>query len=86
MLLRGKLAKFLVKADPSIYREYVTTLKNGLPILYVKLTKVLYGTLRAALLFYKKLRGNLEDIAFVINIYAPCVKNRMVNGSHVTVI
>ena len=55
MLLRGNLAELMVKVDPSMYREYVTTSKKGVLMLYVKLDKAMYGMLRAALLFYKKL-------------------------------
>ena len=60
MLLCGELAELLVKVDPSLYRNYVITSKQGVPMLYVKLTKSLYGMLRSAMLFYKKLRGHLE--------------------------
>ena len=46
-------------------RKYVTTGPNGEPILYVRLLKALYRLLRLALLFYKKLRGNLENMGYV---------------------
>jgi hypothetical protein len=42
--------------------------------------KALYGTLQSALLFYKKLKKDLEGIGFKINPYDPCVANRTVNG------
>ena len=58
MLLRDRLAEFMVKVDPSLYQKYVTTLKKGVQMLYVKLTKALYGLLLGALLFYKKMRGD----------------------------
>ena len=51
----------------------MTTLKKGVPMLYVQLSKALYGMLRAALLFYKKLRSDLENMGFKINPYDPCV-------------
>ena len=41
--------------------------------------------LKAALLFYKKPRRELEDMGFVINPYDPCVANKMVDGSQMTV-
>ena len=53
--------------------------------LYVKLNKALYGLLRAALLFYKKLRRELKAMGFVVNPYDPCVANRMVNRKQQTV-
>ena len=42
-------------------------------------------TLRLALLFYKQLRGDLENMGFEINPYNPCVANKMINGSQMTV-
>ena len=80
MLLRGKLAEMMVRIDPALYREYVTYSANGVPMLYVRLSKALYGMLRAALLFYKRLRSTLEEMGFEINPYDPCVANKMVNG------
>ena len=60
MKLRGKIVELLVQLEPTMYQKYVTTGPNGEPILYVRLLKALYGLLRLALLFYKKLRGDLE--------------------------
>ena len=85
MLLRGKLAEMMVRIDPVLYRQYVTYSKNGIPMLCVRLTKALYGMLRAALLFYKKLRGDLELTGFEVNPYDPCVANMQVDGSQLTV-
>ena len=53
---------------------------NGVPILYVRLSKALYGMLRAALLFHKRLQSTLEDMGFEVNPYNPCVANMMVDG------
>ena len=85
MLLRRKMVKLLVKLQPELYRKYVITSKNGEPMLYVKLLKALYGLLRSALLFYKKLAGDLVNMGFEINPYDPCVANKEVNGSQMTV-
>ena len=46
----------MVRIDPSLYRKYVTYSAKGTPMLYVRLSKALYGMLKAALLFYKRLR------------------------------
>ena len=54
-------------------------------MLYVRLSKALYGMLRAALLFYKILRSDLENMGFKINPYDPCVANKMVNGHQMTI-
>ena len=44
---------------------------NGAPMLCVRLSKALCGMLRAALLFYKRLRSTLEDMGFEVNLYNP---------------
>ena len=85
MLLRGKLSEFLVKVNPSLYRKYVITLKQGVPMLYVKLTKALYGILRSAMLFYNNIRGHLEGKGLKVNPYEPCVANKMVGGYQIIV-
>ena len=59
---------------------------KGAPILYVKVNKALYGLLRLALDFYLKFRGKLEEKYYVSNRYDPCVADKMINGSHHTVI
>ena len=85
MLLRGKLAEMMVRIDPSLYRQYITYSNKGIPMLYVRLNKALYGMLKAALLFYKRLRRWLEDSGFEVNPYDPCVANKIVNGSQITI-
>ena len=85
MLLRRKLAEMMVRIDPALYREYVTYSANGVPMLYARLSKALYGMLRAVLLFYERLRSTLEDMGFKVNPYNPCVANKMVEGGQITV-
>ena len=85
MVLKGRLAELMVQVAPNLYRKYVTVDKRNVPILYVKIQKALYGLLRSALLFYKKLVGDLEGNGFVLNPYDPCVANKMINGAQMTV-
>ena len=54
-------------------------------MMYVRFIKALYGMLRAALLLYKILRSDLENMVFKINPYDPCVVNKMVNGHQMTI-
>ena len=75
----------MVRIDPSLYREYITYSDKGVPMLYVRLNKALYGMLRAALLFYKRLRRWLEDVGFKVNPYGPCVANKIINGTQITI-
>ena len=64
MLLKGKLAELMVQIYPKMYQKYVITSSKGEPMLYVQLSKALYGLLQSALLFYKKLQTELEDFGF----------------------
>ena len=75
----------MVQVDPAMYRKYVTYSPNGQAMMYVRLSKALYGMLRAALLFYNILRSDLENMGFEVNPYDPCVANKMVNGHQMTI-
>ena len=85
MFLGGRLAEMMVQVDPAMYRKYMTYSPNGQAMLYVRLSKALYGMLRAALLFYKRWRSDLENMGFEVNPYDPCVANKMVNGHQMTI-
>ena len=67
MCLRGKPVELMVRMNPMLYRPYMRIGHKGIPILYMKLNKALYGLLCAALLFYRKLRKELEVMGFVVN-------------------
>ena len=55
-------------------------------MLYVELYKLLYGLMRSALLFYKKLREELEEYRMVLNPYDMCVGNKETSrGDQLTV-
>ena len=49
--LMGKIAELLVKLHPS-YSKFITY-ENGKTVIYAELSKALYGTLQAALLFWQ---------------------------------
>ena len=46
----------------------------------------MYGTLKAALLFYRKFRSDIEAQGFEINPYDRCVANKIINGHQMTVL
>merc|ERR1712051_152243 len=85
MVLRGNLVELMALAAPETYRKYVAVNADGCKVLYVKLCKALYGCLKSALLFYKKLWGDLRGNGFVMNLYGPCVCNKLVNGTQMTI-
>jgi hypothetical protein len=87
MVLKGKLAEMMIQIAPEVYRKYVSIDKKGTKILYVKLQKALYGLMQASLLFYWKLRKELKAYGFEINLYDPCIANKMTEaGKQLTVI
>ena len=72
---------------PEIYHKYITVDRKRSPVLYLRLQKALYGLMRASLLFYRKLRKELEEYEFVISPYDPCVTNKDVeDGEQLTTI
>jgi hypothetical protein len=85
MKLEGKMVELLVRIDPDRYECHVRII-NGKPVLYVRLKKALYGTLKAALLFWRLLSAQLQEWGFVLNDYDSCVANKIINGSQCTII
>jgi hypothetical protein len=81
----GEIAEMLVKLDPKLYRKYVRD-ENGKSVLYVELLKASYGTLKAALLFWKLLSKKLVSWGFVINPYDWCVANKIIDGKQCTIL
>jgi len=59
----GTMVKLICDIRPE-YKKYMWTTKRGRTLLFGKLTKAIYGTLRGALLFYEKLTGHLKEWHF----------------------
>ena len=82
--LEGEITELLVKVDPS-YGEFMTK-ERGKSVIYTELSKALYGTLQAALLFWKDMSKFLVDeLGFVVNPYDWCVVNKTINGKQCTI-
>ena len=75
--MKGRLAELMILIAPQTYRKYVT-IEKGEKAFYVKVQKVLYRMLKSALLFYKKFKGNLESAGFEVNLYDPCIANKII--------
>ena len=75
----------MTKIDPKKYEKY-TVMEKVKQVIYVRLLKALYGTLKVALLFWKNLSKNLQEWGFKINPYYWCVANKMINGKHCTIV
>lgn len=82
--LEGKIAMLLIRLDQS-YQRFLTH-EKGNPVIYAQLSKALYGTLQAALLFWKDLSAFLvKDMGFEPNPYDTCVVNKITEGKQCTV-
>jgi len=80
----GKILDLLLEIDHDMYAPCVTV-ENGQQAMYVELLKALYGTIRAARLFWEKMSAKLKEWGFTPNPYDSCVMNKMINGKQLTV-
>ena len=85
MKIRGELVDILCDMDPEYERFVVIEGRNRHRVLYVQVIKAIYGLLISSMLFYKKLRTDLQTIGFKLNPYDICVANRDVEGKQQTV-
>ena len=84
--IRGLVANMLVEISPEVYSQYIVKDKRGNSELLVICLNAIYGTMVAALLFYKKFTNNLKNKGFSMNPYNPCVWNKIVNGKHLRIV
>jgi len=82
--MRGPAVQAMLRANRKLYQPYVTY-EKGEMVLYVQLLKAMYGTLKAALLWYQLFTEKLEKMGFILNPYDSCVANKMVGGHQLTV-
>ena len=85
MLLKGELAEMMVLVDPKLYRPFVIVTSKDEKLLYVQMKTAMYGLLWRALSFYLRLVQDLKEFRFELNPYDPCVANRTVQGTQMTV-
>ena len=83
--IRGPLVDILVSMAPDVYGPYVSVTKTGQKVLIVECLNAVYGTMVAALLYYKKFVKSLKSKAFKLNLYDRCVANKIVKGKQITV-
>ena len=85
VVLDGRMAELLTRISPETYQRYVHH-KRGQKLIYCQLNVALYGTLKAALLFWKKLTKSLKMRGLIINPYDWCIANKMINGRQCTIV
>jgi hypothetical protein len=83
--LRGILVDMLLDIAPNTYQPFVTTSKAAEKQLIVQCKNAIYGTMVASLLYYKKFSKSLISYGFEFNPYDPCVANKMIDGSQLTI-
>jgi len=86
VLLRvtGPAIDAIVRANKEKYQPFITY-ENGTRVLYLQLLKAMYGTLTAALLWYRMFAEYIMELGFELNAYDLCVGNKMVNGTQFTI-
>jgi hypothetical protein len=83
--IHGVLVDILIQIAPDVYKSYVTTDKKGMKQLLVQCQNALYGTMVVSLLYYCKFTKSLASVGFEINPYNPCVVNKTVDGTQMTI-
>ena len=78
MKVRGVLVDWLIELDPVAYLKYIVY-ENSETSLYLEVLRAIYGMLVESLLWYQKLRKDLEEVNFAFNNYDPCVANRVID-------
>ena len=85
MQIDGAMAELLTRVYPVQYSKHVIVDKRD-KLLYVRLKKALYGTLKVALLFWEDLSKHLVNKwGFKLNPYDICVANKTINRRQCTI-
>jgi hypothetical protein len=84
MKITGVLVDLLVSILPEIYGPYVV-MENHKRVLYVQVLRAMYGMLISGIIWYLKLRGDLEGHGYKFNPYDPCVANKIIRHKRHTV-
>ena len=85
VIFKGTMVDLLIRTD-HMYTKYVhTNKKSGKRVIYVQLTKAMYGCIKAACLFWENLSTQLKSMGFTINDYDMCVTNKMIDGKQCTI-
>jgi hypothetical protein len=79
------LTKLPTKVDPDLYTKFIAKENHGEDIMYVKLTRALYGTLWAVSLFWKDLCGYLVAHGFVLNLFDECMVKKVIDRTQCTI-
>jgi hypothetical protein len=77
--IRGPLVEILVSIAPEVYGSYVSTNTSGQKVLLVQCLNAVYGTMVAALLYYKKFVKSLT-VALLRGIFISSKRRFALSG------
>ena len=83
LCLRGQMVDIMCEVNPE-YTKHVR-IQRGKKVLYVRVTRSIYGCIEAALLWYRLYKDTLEKEGFVLNPYEMCIANKMIDGHQCTI-
>jgi hypothetical protein len=83
--ITGVIVDWLAKVAPKVYASYVAMNSKGINSLLIECYNVIYGTMVAGLLYYRKFSRSLKNRGFTVNPYDPCVWNRVIIGKRMTI-
>ena len=86
MRLVGISVKTLLKIAPDLNKQFVPADSKGRKVLYLSVTKAIYGMIQSPMLWYQKFVADIESIGFKLNPYDPCVANKKVDGGWLTIV
>ena len=66
------------------YKDFVI-FENNTKVIYLRLSRALYGCVQSALLWYHTFVDKLLKDGFQLNKYDPCVANKTINGEQCTI-
>ena len=81
--LVGEAAEIMCDVNAK-YKDNIV-MEKGKKTLYMRLNKALYGCMQSALLWYETYANCLKEMGFRLNVYDPCVANKMIEGKQCTV-
>ena len=84
LVLGGTAAEILCEMSP-IHKEHSMKERNQ-SVIYLECTNVICGTLKAALLFHKAFKNDMEAVGFKMNPCDRCTSNKIANGKHMTTV
>jgi len=82
--LRGPAVDAILQVDYDKYVRFIT-LEGKTRVIYMVLLRAMYGTLTAAILWYRMFATSLIEMGFRINRLDPCVANKLIDGTQCTI-